>query len=547
MLYFAGPMRKNLVAVSAETGKLAWHKEDGNVQLVLRDEAVYALGKGRRNDRESSMKIDPISGDVLARFASRDRCTRATACVDTIFTRGGKGGSTATFDVTTPSPVMGVVSPMRPACQDGVLMAHGHLFWGPWICRCDQTQIGMISLAPSGSFEFKDPATTETRRQVLSDGSNLSPFELTEADWPTYRRDNARSTRTALAVPASVKQQWEFQPTTATVATAPVTAGEFVFTGGTDGIVRSVQATTGKQVWRAYTGGAILYPPTVSGGRVYVGSADGWIYCLAASNGKQIWRFRGGPIDRNIPVFGRLQSTWPIGSGVLVDNGVAYAAAGMFNYDGTYLYALDAESGKMRWQNNDATGPTGPGVQGHLLLHDNLLCMAGGSTASVAVFDKITGNFLNKVGTTAGKDLFLVGSSIGSSGHPLYWRQEDWHLIVSIELPVEQGNLLVTTEEVAVVKTPIQPDGKVESIWKVAPFHENNAVAIAKNAILIAGVNRSPAGTTTAGLVALDSASGETLWSHPLPADPVEFGVAINRFGNIVVSLQDGRMISFTR
>lgn len=546
MLYFAGPMRKNFVAVSAETGKLAWQKEDGNVQLVLRDEAVYALGGGRRNDKETSMKLDPVSGEVLARFTSRDRCTRATACVDTIFTRGGKGGSTATFDVTTSSPVMGVVSPMRPACQDGVLMAHGHLYWGPWICRCDQTQIGMISLAPSGSFDFKTPATNETRREMMSDALKVPPFELTSADWPTYRRDNSRSSRTELSVPTSVKKLWEFQPRVAAVATAPVTAGQIVFTGSTNGTVRAVDATTGKQVWRAYTGGAILYPPAVDRGRVYVGSADGWVYCFAVTDGKQIWRFRGGPTERNIPVFGRLQSTWPIGSGVLVDGGVAYAAAGMFNYDGTYLYALDAESGSIRWQTNDATGPTGPGVQGHLLLHDNLLCMAGGSTAPVAVFDKTTGNYLSKVGTAAGKDLFLVGESIGSSGHPLYWRQEDWHIIVSVELPVTQGSLLVTTEQVAVVKSSSQPDAKVESLWKVSPFHENNAVAIAQNVILVAGVNRTPEGTTTAGLVAVDPASGETKWSQPLPADPVEFGIAVNRFGNILVSLQDGRLVCYS-
>ena len=39
-----------------------------------------------------------------------------------------------------------------------------------------------------------------------------------------------------------------------------------------------------------------------------------------------IWRFRAAPAERFIPVYGSLSSTWPIGSGVLVEKGVVYAA-----------------------------------------------------------------------------------------------------------------------------------------------------------------------------------------------------------------------------
>jgi len=46
------------------------------------------------------------SREVLAEFPSRDRCTRATGSIDSLFTRGGKGGSTAVFDVTSDPPRM---------------------------------------------------------------------------------------------------------------------------------------------------------------------------------------------------------------------------------------------------------------------------------------------------------------------------------------------------------------------------------------------------------------------------------------------------------
>ena len=69
--------------------------------------------------------------------------------------------------------------------------------------------------------------------------------------------------------------------------------------------------------------------------------------------------FRAAPLERKIPVYGSLSSTWPVGGGVLVEDGVAYAAAGMANYDGTHVYALDAATGKIRWQNNTSGGTAG--------------------------------------------------------------------------------------------------------------------------------------------------------------------------------------------
>jgi outer membrane protein assembly factor BamB len=80
--------------------------------------------------------------------------------------------------------------------------------------------------------------------------------------------------------------------------------------------------------WTAYTGGPISYPPTLWQGRALVGSGDGWIYCFEAATGRQLWRFRAAPAERVIPVYGSLRSTWPVAGGVLVEDGIAYAAAG---------------------------------------------------------------------------------------------------------------------------------------------------------------------------------------------------------------------------
>src|SRR5262249_53215533 len=160
----------------------------------------------RINGLMSSFKLEPLTGEVLATFPGRDRCTRATGCFDTIFTRGGKGGSTAAFDVTSTEPRMGLVSPMRPACQDGVITAHGCLFWGRWMCRCDMTQLGVISLGPGGKFDYTAMATDADRLQVYDNGALHERGD--SPGWPMYRRDNARSATIADNIPEKVKPVW---------------------------------------------------------------------------------------------------------------------------------------------------------------------------------------------------------------------------------------------------------------------------------------------------------------------------------------------------
>src|SRR5262245_49594147 len=219
-LYFAGPQRPRIVAASIKDGKLMWKHEGGNVQLVLRKEGLYALGEGRINEKPSSLKLDPVSGKVLATFPSRDRCTRATGCADSIFTRGGAGGSTAVFDLTSTDPKMNTLTPMRPACTDGVVVAHGQLFWGPWMCACDQTQIGVISLVHAGSFDYQQKGSDAERLQIGSD-ADLHMLTTTDADWLTYRKDNARTVVTQHEIPAAVGKRWDYQPPQKIIATAP--------------------------------------------------------------------------------------------------------------------------------------------------------------------------------------------------------------------------------------------------------------------------------------------------------------------------------------
>jgi len=504
--------------------------------------------------------------------------------VDSIFTRGGAGGSTSVYDVSSAQPKLGVMTPMRPACTDGVVAAHGHLFWGPWMCRCDMTQLGVISLAPGGSFDYTAAAKEAERLEVAVGATQVAPLAVTAEDWPAFRKDNRRSTFTSQVTPASVRRRWEFKPQGRIIPTAPVAAGGLVMVSGADGIVRALDGQTGQPRWTAYTGaGAIKYPPAIAEGRAYVGGGDGWVYALEAASGRQLWRFRAAPAERMIPLYGSLASTWPVGSGVLVDDGVVYAASGISNFDGTHVYALDAVSGRIRWQNHTSGNggaelpEGGVSVQGHLLLHDGAIYMHGGnqlatperpkvavqtsvaaflagrrelSVASYAVSD---GTFAVK-GTGRGKDLFVRNGNVQATGFPLYWRPEDDHFLSTMELETPGGVIAVTTGPAIPQRSTLSrladaagAAEKPEAMWTDRTCQEIAAVVVSKNAVLATGLNRSPSRPEQAEAVlyALDLATGELMWKQELSAAPVAWGLAVDRTGQMIVTLMDGRVVCF--
>ncbi|MGE3808181.1 MAG: PQQ-binding-like beta-propeller repeat protein, partial [Gemmataceae bacterium] len=324
--------------------------------------------------------------------------------------------------------------------------------------------------------------------------------------------------------------------------------------GDERGVVRALDNATGKLRWTAYTSGAMKYPPALWNSRVYVGGGDGYVHCLQAADGKPLWRFRAAPAERRLPVFGSLLSTWPVGSGVLVDQGVVFAAAGMHNYDGTHVYALDAITGKIRWQNNSSGhlfetehDTSGVGVQSHLLLHEGSLYLSGGPEVPMAAYDLKTGACRRK-GAGRGKDLFLVKGQVIGTGPPLYWRPDDWHFIEAGTLQTVNGfvGVALNTQEIALAAD--SKEAKPLIIWKAKPFSDVSAIAVGKNALVVAGVERVEQGEdvkSSASLLAMNLADGKVLWKQPLPAAAVNFGVAFDRDGRIFVSLRDGRVVCF--
>jgi outer membrane protein assembly factor BamB len=226
----------------------------------------------------------------------------------------------------------------------------------------------------------------------------------------------------------------------------------------------------------------------------------------------------------------------------------------MANYDGTHVYALDAATGRIRWQNHSSghrvsSPDSGAGVQGHLLLHDGALYMPAGNLAAIARYDLADGKF-SRYGTpdrqsVLGKDLYVIDGSVRMTGYPLYWRQLDSHHISTARFPMGDGHLAVAAEQVGVADPRPGAQGQPQFRWSRKLFQEYAAVALGPNAVVVAGVNWSgegPDAKASAGVAALD-ATGQVLWQRELPASPSMFGVAIDRDGRVLVSLQDGRVV----
>lgn len=611
VLCFAGPQRAHLVVVSAVTGELLWtYEKSGNFELVLRDGLIYAMS--RTQPAEKSLIFREASGEVVGEIPFlRGNCTRATGSVDAIFTRGQEHGGTMRLSI--PELEVQRIALMRPPCMDGVLPTNGLLIWGPWMCDCNLSLIGHISLAPAGKFDFEaasHPSEEALQRRIFrweppAEAEALLPTGSAESlNWSTYRSDNQRSGYLAVEVPAKEKappKTWTFTEKKSVDLTPATVYGEFAYVGGSDGIVRAMHLEDGEIEWKLRTGGPILYPPSIENERLFVGSGDGWIYAVEAEWGRPLWQFRAAPVDRFLPVHGNLQSTWPVASGVLVENGRLYAAAGIANHDGTHVYCLDTASGKVHWHNGtsgnlespnqvlEATQNLGVGVsvQGHLLLHDEKLYLAGGNVASPAVYEIENGECLNEkpeewsAKSPRGRELHLIGDRVVAFDRLLYSPKRYWtgryfsrnrkkqvhHGPVRIE--ASWGNLYRLSEKQ-------EGDGAGKATWLLRGMSQIQAIALAKNALLVAGEIYSPetadamvmarsaanakrveSPDTTSGrwesgrdscfLAAVDVETGRPLWKVPLPDRAVPWGIALGPAGQILVTLENGNILCFNR
>ena len=200
--------------------------------------------------------------------------------------------------------------------------------------------------------------------------------------------------------------EWDFY------VSSPVVIDRTLVIGAGDGNVYALDLTTGKERWRAKTGGKVRATPSVHDGVVVVGSWDGRVYAFELATGKTRWIHRtvGDTIDLKREGYDRraIQSTaaiadgkvffgsrddgfyaldfatgeqvwrfshhtsWVVGSPAVRD-GKAYVGSS----DGHVIQSIDVASGREIWRN-----PVGSNVLSSPVLAGDLLVVGTASTSA---------------------------------------------------------------------------------------------------------------------------------------------------------------------
>lgn len=556
-LFFAGPQRLHMVTASAADGYWLWEKEHGNLQLVLRKDGIYAAGP-----KETGMKLDYATGEKIASLPTRRACTRATGSIDSIFFRTSGG----TVRLETQSHSAQHIAPMRPPCQDGVLISNGLLYWGPWMCGCQLSLYGHICLGPEKNSSTPT-SQIPPRRVVYTDHLNeVKPLSSKANDWPAFRGDEQQSSTTEVTVPAKTKLTWTKQVSKSTLPTAPVVAGNMIFIADRNGVVSAFDMQ-GELIWKQYTAGSIFYPPSISNDRLFVGSADGRVYAYEAKTGKPLWSFRVAPHQRLIPVYGKLISTWPVSGGVVVKDDTVYAAAGIAHFDGTHVISLDAITGELKQENNSSGAlsqevNSGISLQGSLYIDENELRFLAGGVYETARYDLQTLKCLNTPSTdvrsqfrTAFYPYYPNYGKYLSIEHTLADRRELVHdasyegsVFTNLKLKeaLPPGAPKVKKEVARWLSMRARRTGqafKRKNIWEDQKQRRFTSFIVSPETLLVAG--HPDAKPESPFLTAISIDGGTDLWSHKLPAQIVKGGTAIDSKGNIIVSLENGQLCCY--
>lgn len=184
----------------------------------------------------------------------------------------------------------------------------------------------------------------------------------------------------------------------------PIVMGGRLFVGFNDQCkLMAFETSTGKEVWTCYTEAPVRLPPAGWNDRVFFTSDDGYLYCVDAETGNVHWKFTGAPSPQKVLGNRRLTSAWPARGGPVIRDDTVYFASSIWPFMGTFIHALNAETGEVRWV-NDNTGaqyikqphsaPSFAGVapQGALVATEDLLLVPGGRSVPAA-FNRADGKF----------------------------------------------------------------------------------------------------------------------------------------------------------
>jgi outer membrane protein assembly factor BamB len=369
------------------------------------------------------------------------------------------------------------------------------------------TTLLAFALAASPAPVAAQPATAETQPSPsAADGANATAVDaggkgsapsVATVEWPQWRGPNRDGLVSGVAAPnvwpKELKQNW--RATVGVGHSSPVVSGGMVYQfarQGEDEVLLALDASTGKELWRA---GAVPAPytvnpaasghgkgpkstPVVSSGRVYTLGIAGLLSAHDAKTGRLVWR---KDFSKQFPLTSPLYGT-SMSPVVVGDLLVAHVGG----HDKGALTAFDAATGAVKWS-YDADGPA--------YSSPVLLTVAG--ERQVVAFTQ--------------KELVSVSASTGA----LLWKlPAKTEYDTNCNTPVVYKDMLIVTLEGQgmVAFRPAREGGK----WSAREVWRNEENELYMNTPVLAGSTLYGLSMRKKGqFFALDAATGKTLWQGP--------------------------------
>jgi len=337
-----------LIAIEKSTGKLRWSREHDNGAILPFSNSIYLVNSMNVKNNPGTKYTE---WDILT---GKDKRTLEP----TTFTGGRCWNIKATenfitsidesyyFDRKNFSTILNGRG-IRSQCQVGQAFAYGLMYNLPHACNCGTVLRGVSAV--SGGSNIPNGAVTP----ILIKGNENKIEELPMSNgWLIFRGNAERSSFIANELPSELKLGWSIK-----LGDTPLTqitgAGDIGFTAEPEKHrVFALDLNSGKVIWNFTTEGRVTIPPTLYKGVCLIADHAGWVYCLNAKKGTIVWQFQAAPEQKYMCSFGQLESSWPVRSGVLVLDNLAFFSAGRTGVTdgGIHLYAINIETGHQVWK-----------------------------------------------------------------------------------------------------------------------------------------------------------------------------------------------------
>ncbi|MFH1303708.1 MAG: PQQ-binding-like beta-propeller repeat protein, partial [Planctomycetota bacterium] len=275
----------------------------------------------------------------------------------------------------------------------------------------------------------------------------LLPGSVTAGNWPVWRYDAGHTASSPDNLPDQLSllwtqkwgqrdQAWDDSLNndlmTYDKIFEPVVYGKRMFVGFNDSDkLLAINTEHGEILWTFYADGPIRFSPVATKNHVYLVSDDGYLYCLDSEKGTLVWKFRGAPAAQKALGNQRVISAWPARGGPVLYDETIYFAASIWPFMGTFIYALDAETGHVIWVNDSTSASyikqphsaaafAGVAPQGTLVATEELLLVPGGRSVPAAL-DRKTGELKYfHLGGKGNGGSFVIADSTQAFVHTRY-------------------------------------------------------------------------------------------------------------------------------